>query len=687
MKKHMEDFGMHVYDLPSCASCNRYVWPNDVTTGEECPLCHSTCKITVNYVPTTSYTTLMFAGNENFCKEFANFQHEIARTLQSPSKISTDWYDGEVGRSMLKIFDYKSTIFCGIGFDGLNKSKSSILDAWPVIMKIMSLPLSIRNDPQYMFMSSMTTYTSKPSDIDNSLIPVLEELEYLSTHSVPMYNMVTKSIQSYHFCLLTVSCDLDAWFKAFCRTHWKSKCACYIGKCNAAIVPDGKNKLNRDKYRTDWNVMSSELRTGAQLIASGVTALNTGKVTNGMKRVPVFAIISYFDMVKSSVIDLMHLYFVHGIFLVLLSGTYDAAGKQMESQIKAASQNLAVQMTHEHKRNYRSLEYIDKMKAEEVMNYTQFFIMIILCNINGLKRCFVEIWRTAANKIRIAQLTSDLNSQIVAHLSSKKVTFKVHNSRHIPKCIDYNGPLRHGWCFPLENLLSFVRAMIFGRLEVDKALYFSVRMYSSLEAIESFNNTKLKNPTDIIYSVNNEKGITCRDQLDRKAICMMLGKPNVTHSFSLHTLQSFFSSSVTNISDVSVFKRAKINGAVYHSLMYSRAIRRQSVFVEVWLPNDKRLDAPNGIDSRSHIAVVEAYFMYKQYGYACIRMIDDIGIHSLGNFRMISQHTNSNLHMVALTQIRRKGHLVSVNAVNTSYAVLPTSIEEGRRSAPYRVFC
>jgi hypothetical protein len=248
LKDNMKSFGIQSYDLLSCAACNRYVWPNCPTKTVPCPLCGSSMKIIVNYIPTTSYHSLMFAGNKHFCNEYAEFQRELAafvkeRSVQPTSTV--DWYTGSVGMDMLKKFDYQSTIFCEMTFDGLNKSKSSTLDAWPVVMKTASLPPSIRNDPQYMFISSMITYTKKVPDIDNALIPVLEEMEYLGTHAIQMFNRVTNQIQSFRYCVVSVSCDLDAWFKAFCCTHWASKCGCYMGKCLAESEENGVDKNGR----------------------------------------------------------------------------------------------------------------------------------------------------------------------------------------------------------------------------------------------------------------------------------------------------------------------------------------------------------------------------------------------------------------------------------------------------------
>lgn len=703
LKANLKNFGLHSYDLLSCKSCNRYVWPNHVSATESCPICNSTAKIKVDYVPTTSYHSLMFAGNKRFCDEFANFQQEITEFIadqknanQSSSKTLKDWYNGNVGKDMLQVFNPTSTIFCEITFDGLNKSKSSTLDAWPIVLKTASLPPTIRNDPQYMFVSSMITYTKKVADIDNSLIPVLQEMEYLSTHSVKMYNMVTAKLQSFSYCVISVSCDLDAWFKAFCRKHWASKCGCFMGKCIAKSVDNGVDKNGRPQKKIDWNVWSSEVRTGKDILAAGVKALQIGKVVNGMKRVPVFAILTYFDIVKFSTIDLMHLYFVHGIFSVLLDATFEVIPK-LKSSILQQSRKLEVQMTHEYKRNYRSLDYADRMKAEEIMNYTQFFIIIILCNTKNVPSNIMEVWHTfialveltlgykhtSTEQRRIKQLTTNLNTQIVHCFTSKKVRFKVHQSRHIPQSIENHGPLRYKWCFPLENLLSFIRAMIFGRSEVDKALCFSVRMYSSLEAIEGFNFTKYKDPTDIIYTINNEKGKKCYDTRNRNADCMVLGFPSDNHSFTLDRLLQFFPD-IKNLEEIKVYKRVKINGAVFHSSLYDRAIRRQSKFVEVYLPNERQIRSAK--DPRSFIARIEAFFYYRCYGFAYVCLLEDIGTHSVGNFRMVSQKLNDSFHVIALTQIRRKGHLVSVNAVEQSYCVQenPTN---GRKTKKYHVLC
>jgi hypothetical protein len=415
-----------------------------------------------------------------------------------------------------------------------------------------------------------------------------------------------------------------------------------------------------------------------------------------MKRVPTFAILSYFDIVRFSTIDLMHLYFVHGIFSVLLNATFETI-PSCKAHILQQSRKLIVQMTHEHKRNYRSLDYVEKMKAEEIMNYTQFFIMIILCNVCNIPSHITEVWHTFIQLVdltllhqltvpiqqRIKQLSKNLHRQVVSCFTSKRVTFKVHKARHIPQAIDNHGPLRYKWCFPLENLLSFVRAMIFGRSEVDKALCFSVRMYSMLEAIEGYNSTEYKDPTDIIYTANNEKGKKCFDTLDVDAECMVLGFPSKKHSFTISQLQQFFPK-ITTIDEICVYERAKINGAVYHSSLYHHAVRRQSIYVELCLPNENEIRSTN--DPRIYIAIIDAFIYYKQYGYAIVRILDDIGTHTVGKFHMVSQEVQDTPHVVSLTQIRRKGHLISVNKVIQPYGVVENP-SSSRRTKKYHVLC
>ncbi len=58
-------------------------------------------------------------------------------------------------------------------------------------------------------------------------------------------------------------------------------------------------------------------------------------------------------------IDLRHLLFVKGIFSVLLKGTYKY-NTMLELWMKEVFSNLLVQITYKHKKNYRTLEYINK---------------------------------------------------------------------------------------------------------------------------------------------------------------------------------------------------------------------------------------------------------------------------------------------------------------------------------------
>jgi hypothetical protein len=184
-----------------------------------------------------------------------------------------------------------------------------------------------------------------------------------------------------------------------------------------------------------------------------------------------------------------------------------------------------------------------------------------------------------------------------------------------------------------------------------------------LEAIEGFNYTEYQDPTDIIYSVNNETGTKCYDALNKETDCMVLGYPNKQHPFTLEELQQFFPN-LDHVSEIEIYEHAKVNGAVYHSTLYDWAKHRQSKFVEIYLPNlDSNLTCRPTDDPRSFISRIEGFFLYQQYGYACVQFLPEIGTHAIGKYRMNGQNVENEKHVISLTEIRRKGHLVSINSV------------------------
>jgi hypothetical protein len=89
---------------------------------------------------------------------------------------------------------------------------------------------------------------------------------------------------------------------------------------------------------------------------------------------------------------------------------------------------------------------------------------------------------------------------------------------------------------------------------------------------------------------------------------MVLGYPKKQHLFTLEELQPFFPM-LDQLSEIKVYERAEVNGAVYHSMLYDRAKHHQSKFVEICMPN---LDSNSAYrltdDPRSFIGRIEAFF-------------------------------------------------------------------------------
>jgi hypothetical protein len=106
---------------------------------------------------------------------------------------------------------------------------------------------------------------------------------------------------------------------------------------------------------------------------------------NGMKRLPVFTIILYFDLVYSITIDVIYQFFVKEVFNVILQGIYTKCGDHMSKQVTKISQKLKVYLFHDTKQAYWLLDDIDYIKAEKIMYYLKFFIMPIVTSITVIE--------------------------------------------------------------------------------------------------------------------------------------------------------------------------------------------------------------------------------------------------------------------------------------------------------------
>jgi hypothetical protein len=701
--RHLDEFGYVHYKFQACATCQRHVWPNSVQDETKCPICDSIKKEYINYVPYTSYLALQFAGNKVFCDQYTAHIEEVSAFFLSQRTDHVDWYSGTYGIRMMDMFDFTSTIFCSASFDGLSKSRSSKLDAWPMVIKMLSLPKWVRNDPRNLFMTSLITYASKPSAIDSALIPSLQEFRYLSTHTFEVFNRRTKQPLTLRLCLVSANCDLAAWYQAFCKKNWKNKYVCFMGKCHAKSKNIGMKKNNQPKYHTVWNVQKKEPQTHIQMLSAAETALDSGKCCIGMKRVSPFALLPYFDFVQASTIDMMHLFFVKGVFDVLYKGTLVKIGDKNAKTFIMASESLHIEATHDKKRSYRSLEHYKKMKAEEIMNFSLYYMMPILCSLVDFPDSLLTMWTnfnrlitllclweyTPAEFDEINSLCQSIPDKIGSEFGETTPTLKVHLIRHIPECIEYLGPLRLHWCFPIENLLSYVRAISHGRQTIDANMCLGVRIYSLVEAFEGFNNTPLIDPSTLLAGKTVARGTKCEDCLDAQVECAVFGKP-ITHTREIIIwLQKLFPK-VQNFENINVYNRARIGGPTFHSTLYQRPKHRQSTNVEIELPDTKTKKSHHLIPQFSQIAQVTGFFVHKGIGYASVRIFKDIGIHADGKYRMVNVEPEPEELIIALTQIRRKGVLITVPSVKVPYAIL----KDGPRVAlprtcfePYKVLC
>ncbi len=122
--------------------------------------------------------------------------------------------------------------------------------------------------------------------------------------------------------------------------------------------------------------------------------------------------------------------------------------------------------------------------------------------------------------------------------------------------------------------------------------------------------------------------------------------------------------------------------------MYSRPLRRQSKYVELYFVNPR--NTPAKVNPHTAIAEIEGFLMYSGHGYAVVKYIPDIGRHKEGRYRMINLESDTNLNIVALSQICRKGHMVTVRRPTRGYTVVRAANDNsntGTRVDPFRVLC
>jgi hypothetical protein len=456
-----------------------------------------------------------------------------------------------------------------------------------------------------------------------------------------------------------------------------------MGECTPQSFENGKDKIGRTKKKLSWHAEKGPTRTHTNVLLAATQAMQEDSVVHGMKRVPVWSILPYFDLVQGIAIDIMHLLFVKGVYTLMLKETLRILDNETVKSIYTCAKQLKVQQTHDSKRKYRSIEDSSHFKAEEVLTYTCNYMLPVLCNVAGVPAEIIKLWSNFSELVellckseysaiefdRISILSNLVPDDMETLFTKNNITFKVHLLRHVPESIQYLGPLKLHWCFSIENLLSFVRAMVHGRLQMDHTLVESIKHYSLLEALESFNNCTQADPSTLLskqLSTRNRTICLPDEYIDSASL---LGKCIVNNE-DADSLIAFYANKndILDASTIKVYSRALINDTVYHFKLYSRAMVRQSWIVEVWFPYASGRALHDKIPLESFIGVILGYVHVDQIGYAIVQIFDNIGIHAQGQFRMVSKSVKEKRYIVQLSQIRRKCVMVTPTKF-TNYAL------------------
>jgi hypothetical protein len=664
LQTHLDELGLRSYDLDACATCKRHVWPFEVHAETGCPICGNTIKEKAIFTPFSSFVGLQFATNEEFCSDYAKFCEDFHKHHKSDELI--DWYNGDYGKKLLESFDMDSTFFCGLLFDGLNKSRSSTQDAWPAVVTSLLCVKSKRNDPRKLFMTSLITYNCKPTSIDTALIPFLQEIRYSQHHSFPIYNCITNETKNINLCLVSVSSDLAAVYPALGRKNWSSYDGCFYGLCKAFKLVIGKKRNGHENSKRCYDVPAAEERTHKDLMADAEAVLDDNEefAVGGALQMSVLTIVPYLDLVRSISIDIMHVFFVKGVFNYMLKGTFDKVGTEVTKQIITASKKLIVKAPHDTKRKYRSLEHLNHLKAEEICSYSMYYMVPILCSVEDIPLPIIKTWVEYQKLVEMVcqwefteedleildKLCEKVPKLIAKNLRQQVVTLKIHLVRHIPQSMRNIGPLRIFWCFPIENLLSYLRDIQKGRQCTDHPLVENMKQYAVIESYESLNNCNEALPTKILYRQSNPRAIACKTTENMTEACM-IGKP-VAHTQETRSIQhQYFGNR-----QVQVFKRARINGVMFHSLLYTRPKVKQSHFVELYMKDETRV-WHKSIPKESVIGVITGFYLCKGRGYASVMLFNNFGIHNIGKFRIIENEPKKKI-LVLLEQIIQKCLLI-----------------------------
>ena len=379
----------------------------------------------------------------------------------------SDVFDGILCRELLKNKNFTfnaNGLTYTISCDGASLSKSSNLQAWPVLFSINEVPLSLRFNDNYIITAGLWVSNSQTEINFNVFMKHLaEQLDSLINPGIT-WTKGSESINTQLYPLMVVA-DAPARAKLVCMVNHSGFYACTW--CEQAGVHYG----GAVRYLYEPNKAE---RTMTSMKEYATEAAEVSKTIKGVKGHAPLSYISHLDYVRGIVPDYMHcimLGVVKTLFNIWMSNTKT----YLKSDKKLIEDNLLkIKVPSCFNRFPRAFNDWKQYKATEFQNFLLYYVFPCFKEI--LNSQYLEHFLLLQQAVSIL-LTKPITESMLLDAnvllecfvcgyqelySEDHMTFNVHLLLHQVDAVRYCGPFWTTSAYPYENFLRFLRKQMTG---------------------------------------------------------------------------------------------------------------------------------------------------------------------------------------------------------------------------------
>lgn len=525
--------------------------------------------------------------------DFENaLNHQLSRVKTNPLSIE-DVYDSLCYKNLLKNIkntDLKNVLTFTFNTDGVPIFKSSKTSMWPIFLMINELPYKMRISRDYMILAGLWCGSTKPQ-MNMFLSPLHASLQKLRNGVEVVRNGTTTLIKGF---LFSISCDLPARSAVLnmnCHNGESSCIKCFQTGSNHRTSNGGNVRI----FQYCEDDANGPVRSHSDVVHDAAKSTRNKNVTHvrGIKGPSALMFCPLFDCVKGISIDYMHLLCL-GVVRMLLNLWFNAKHAACDFSISkfvsVVDDRLEkIKVPYFIVRQPRSItEHLKFWKAAELRAW--FFYYSIPCLSGLLHSSYFYHYCALVEGIYLlcqSSISSDdiaksekLMKYFVFMLPSlygeRFMTLNAHSLLHLPQTVKELGPLWCNSCFAFEGANGELLKLFHGTQCIDLQIANAVHIYQLLPTLV---NSIRK--SSIAYKFVKSLSRFSSDEADTDVrVCFLGRKFEQKIPLSVEVkLAKAFGCKLENLSYY-FYKRLKINSVIYHSLAYTRVVKRNSYSVK-----------------------------------------------------------------------------------------------------------